>query len=387
MSPTSRSLPPKWRIPLFLLLLLLPLGAAEVYVRSLPNPSKDKHAYLTRHSREVDLLVLGSSHTYYGLCPERLSPHAFSAAQVSQTLRYDDYLLRHYPFPRLRTVVLPISDFTLYEELENTGEWYLANRYRLYMDCDLHGPLSVYNWEVTAFRPFCEKLKSLWEKPKMTWSAQGRASNTAPRRAAPGGTKAQRQPCETATKTSPPATAAWPIWKASRSIAARTAWPSGSSPPPCAPPTARPSRPPRRPTRSSGSPASSARTPRCAILTSAPIPLSPHRTSSTPTTLAFRAHKNSRTSSAATSKRITKHCKSAPKSAGREEFLQKLYKTFGGRGVKPYLCTRKNGNNGNVCHDSWLFSRIRQCFRGSVLRLVSRVCTCTLSSVVRATDS
>ncbi len=173
MSPTSRSLPPKWRIPLFLLLLLLPLGAAEVYVRSLPNPSKYKHAYLTRHSREVDLLVLGSSHTYYGLCPERLSPHAFSAAQVSQTLRYDDYLLRHYPFPRLRTVVLPISDFTLYEELEDTGEWYLASRYRLYMDCDLHGPLSVYGWEATAFRPFCEKLKSLWEKPKMTWSAQG----------------------------------------------------------------------------------------------------------------------------------------------------------------------------------------------------------------------
>ena len=173
MSIRSRSLPPKWRIPLFLLLLLLPLGAAEVYVRSLPNPSKHKHAYLTRHSREVDLLVLGSSHTYYGLCPERLSPHAFSLAQVSQTLKYDAYLLRHYPFPRLRTVVLPISDFTLYEELEQTGEWYLANRYRLYMDCDLHGPLSVYNWEVTAFKPFCEKLKSLWQKPKMVWSERG----------------------------------------------------------------------------------------------------------------------------------------------------------------------------------------------------------------------
>ena len=76
MSPTSRSLPPKWRIPLFLLLLLLPLGAAEVYVRSLPNPAKFKHAYLSRHAREVEVLVLDSSHTYYGLCPEPLShPH------------------------------------------------------------------------------------------------------------------------------------------------------------------------------------------------------------------------------------------------------------------------------------------------------------------------
>lgn len=112
--PISLSLPPRWRIPLFALLLLLPLAMGEVYVRSLPNPSKHKHAYLLRHSRKVRVLILGSSHTYYGLCPERLGAHAFSAAQISQTLQYDDYLLHHYPFDSLRTVVLPISDFTLY---------------------------------------------------------------------------------------------------------------------------------------------------------------------------------------------------------------------------------------------------------------------------------
>lgn len=164
---------PWYRIVIFALLLLLPLAAGEVYVRHLPNPSKSKHAFLKAHSREVEVLVLGSSHTYYGICPERLSPHAYSAAQVSQTLRYDHYLLHHYPFDRLKTVVQPISDFTFYEELEGGAEWYLANRYRLYMDCDLHSPFSVYNWEVTAFPVFCEKLKSLWQPPKMYWSDYG----------------------------------------------------------------------------------------------------------------------------------------------------------------------------------------------------------------------
>ena len=173
MHMPPHTLPVPWRIPLFLLLLLLPLAAAEVYVRTMPNSSKHKHAYLSRHSREVEVLVLGSSHTYYGLCPEMLGTHAFSAAQVSQTLKYDDYLLHHYPFDRLHTVIVPISDFSLYEELESSSEWYLANRYRLYMDCDLHSPLSVYNWECTAFKPFCEKLKSLWEKPQMQWSRYG----------------------------------------------------------------------------------------------------------------------------------------------------------------------------------------------------------------------
>lgn len=157
----------------FAFLLALPLGAGESYVRSLPNPSKSKHAYLSTHGHAIDWLVLGSSHTYYGLAPELLSPRAYSAAQVSQTLRYDEWVVKHYALPRLHTMILPISDFSLYEELEDGREWYLANRYRLYMDCSIHPRGSVYDWECTAFRVFCEKLKSLWQKPNMRWSQYG----------------------------------------------------------------------------------------------------------------------------------------------------------------------------------------------------------------------
>lgn len=174
--PSSRvfSLRNPWfRSGLFFLLLLVPLAAGEVYVRSLPNPAKSKHAFLSARSRTVDVLVLGSSHTYYGICPELLGAHACSAAQVSQTLRYDDWVLHRYPFDNLRTVVQPISDFTLYEQLEDGDEWYLANRYRLYMDCDIHPRGSVYDWEVTAFPVFCEKLKTLWQPSRMRWSGRG----------------------------------------------------------------------------------------------------------------------------------------------------------------------------------------------------------------------
>lgn len=164
---------PWLRLCLFALLVLVPFGAGEYYVRSLPNPAKSKHAFLSRYSNQVDVLVLGSSHTYYGICPQMLSPHAYSAAQVSQTLRYDAWVLHHYPFDSLRAVVLPISDFTLYEELEDGGEWYQTNRYRLYMDCDIHCRGSVYDWEVTAFPVFCKKLKSLWQPPRMRWSRWG----------------------------------------------------------------------------------------------------------------------------------------------------------------------------------------------------------------------
>lgn len=164
---------PWLRLPLFALLLLIPVVAGEIYVRSLPDPAKSKHKFLLQHSNEIDVLILGSSHTYYGICPEDISPNAYSAAQVSQTLCYDNWILHHYPFGRLQTVILPISDFSFYEELEQGNEWYLANRYRLYMECDLHSQWSVYNWEVTAFRVFCNKLQSLWKSPSRQWSTYG----------------------------------------------------------------------------------------------------------------------------------------------------------------------------------------------------------------------
>ena len=163
---------------LFSLLVLLTLGAGEIYVRHLPNPSRDKHEYMSAHSREVEVLVLGSSHTFYGVNPEWLDDAAYSLAQVSQTYRYDDYLLRRYPTPRLRAVIIPFSYFSLYEDFESQPETaYLAARYRIYMDCPYHRRLSRYGFEVLNFGSFKEKLKSLWQPARLSWNSRGWGSN------------------------------------------------------------------------------------------------------------------------------------------------------------------------------------------------------------------
>lgn len=206
--PKIRSLDKGWlRLIGFLLLLLVPLAIGEVYVRSLPNAARDKHVFLTAHADEVDILVLGSSHTYYGIAPQLLSPVAYSAAQVSQTLRYDAWVLEHYNFgQKLQWGILPISDFTFYEELEGSNEWYLASRYRLYIDCNLHSPLSVYGWEVTAFPVFLEKLKSLWQPPRMYWSRYGQGLEYTQRAKSPhwdNGEQRVRQNCYTDYRNAP----------------------------------------------------------------------------------------------------------------------------------------------------------------------------------------
>lgn len=161
------------KVLLFAFVVLLVMGMAEAYVRSLPNPSKAKHDWMGQHSTTVTTLVLGNSHTFYGIRPALLADSAFSLAQVSQTYRYDLFLLRHYDMPRLRCVVLPLSYFSLYEDFEEQGNVADAIRYRLYMNCPLHSRLGPYGFELMGGQAFKEKLKSLWKPAALEWDSLG----------------------------------------------------------------------------------------------------------------------------------------------------------------------------------------------------------------------
>jgi len=161
-------------ILIFSAMILVPLVAAEIYVRSMPNPARDKHQWMLKHSAEVQTLVLGSSHCFYGINPSLLGEHAYSLAQPTQPYRYDYYQLTHYKMPNLRTVILPYSYQSLFEDIEaqpNLRFW--AVRYRLYMDCDIHSPLSEYGFECLHMASFREKLKSLWTPPQLKWDSLG----------------------------------------------------------------------------------------------------------------------------------------------------------------------------------------------------------------------
>ena len=66
---------------------LLVLG--EIVVRGIPTPYSYKAAWLREHGAAVNTLVLGSSHTYYGIRPDALGDSVFNLANVSQTPEYD----------------------------------------------------------------------------------------------------------------------------------------------------------------------------------------------------------------------------------------------------------------------------------------------------------
>lgn len=107
------------RLVVFAAPLVLGLLIIEWRLSLIPNSYaiKDEGA---AQAKGTEVLVLGSSHTLKGVNPALMTKPTYNLANVSQTLKFDQALLQVYApkMPKLRWVVVPISYFSLYEDLE-----------------------------------------------------------------------------------------------------------------------------------------------------------------------------------------------------------------------------------------------------------------------------
>ena len=108
----------------------------EILLRNIPNDYSNKKKYLDDHSSQIETLILGSSHSLYGFNPEYFTSRTFNASYVSQTLNFDYDIFHHYQFESLKTIVLPISYFSLWENLRNGPESWRVKNYIVYLDLD-----------------------------------------------------------------------------------------------------------------------------------------------------------------------------------------------------------------------------------------------------------
>ncbi len=136
---------------LFLVPIVGILMAGEVYLRSLPNSYSQKNEWMKAHAAEVEVLVLGNSHGIFGIRPELFGKRAYNLCQVSQTLEYDEYLLRHFE-PQLKSLtdlLLIVDNSNLFDQPLEETEWFRCTYYRLYMDCPKFPLLSRYGFELS----------------------------------------------------------------------------------------------------------------------------------------------------------------------------------------------------------------------------------------------
>ena len=110
------------RIFVFSLPILLCFIAIEGTLRNIPNNYTYKAHYIKNNAAEIETLILGNSHTFFGVNPSYMPPKTFNAAQVSQSLNYDYHILinRETNWKKLKKIYLPISYFTMWSNL-NTG--------------------------------------------------------------------------------------------------------------------------------------------------------------------------------------------------------------------------------------------------------------------------
>lgn len=124
-----------FKLFLFLLPVLTLAIFLEVIIRKTPNDYALKRNYLDNNAHKIETLILGSSHSLYGLNPDYFDEHCFNASHVSQTFDYDFALLKKYEnWSQLKTVILPISYFSFFERIETTDESWRAKDYLLYYD-------------------------------------------------------------------------------------------------------------------------------------------------------------------------------------------------------------------------------------------------------------
>ena len=119
----------------------------ELSLRKIPNDYLFKKEYLDANANNIKTLVMGSSHSFYGIDPSFFLTNTFNGANISQSLDYDYKILKLYEnnLDSLKVLVLPISYFSLYSNLKNTSEHWRIKNYNIY-----YGMNSTYALEYNA---------------------------------------------------------------------------------------------------------------------------------------------------------------------------------------------------------------------------------------------
>lgn len=134
----------------------------EVMLRQIPNVYRYKKSYLDENSDKIEVLVLGNSHSYFGLNPDYIAKKSFNAGHISQTLDYDLEIIRKYEdrWENLKFIVLPISYFSLYEKMSESAESWRTKDYCLYYKIRSSRYLPYYTEMLSG--QLSLKFKRLW---------------------------------------------------------------------------------------------------------------------------------------------------------------------------------------------------------------------------------
>ena len=114
--------------------IIIGLSVMEYCLRSIPNDYSYKRNFFEHNSEKIEYLILGSSHSYYGIDPTYIDGFAFNASHISQSIDYDYEIFKRYngQFKKLKTIIIPIDYFTLFSRVSTGVESWRVKNYEIY---------------------------------------------------------------------------------------------------------------------------------------------------------------------------------------------------------------------------------------------------------------
>jgi hypothetical protein len=139
-----------YQIFLFCIPILILIGSGEIYMRNRPSVYSQKRDQLLTNADSVELLILGNSHTTYGINPNCFTLYAYNLAFEDQTIYFDRKLLEKYLpiLPRLKQVLITIDYHNLCVDHVSDRDFF----YKYYFNLDYEEPKCF--WKESLLQSF-----------------------------------------------------------------------------------------------------------------------------------------------------------------------------------------------------------------------------------------
>jgi len=127
------------KIFIFLLPVFLTWLGMEVFYRTVETNYSFKNEQVKEYYNNTEILILGSSHSYFGINPEHFRRKTYNFSNISQSLYFDELLLNKHldSLSNLKAVVLTIGYFTLSQQDDSVEDSWRKFFYNQQMDLDV----------------------------------------------------------------------------------------------------------------------------------------------------------------------------------------------------------------------------------------------------------
>lgn len=123
----------------FLIPLLLVWLGTELFYRTVETTYTFKEITVKDYYDDGEILIMGSSHSFFGLNPDYFEDKTYNFSNISQSLYFDELLLEKHldGFKKLKAVVLTIGYFTLSQEDDGSEDRWRKYFYDQQMDLNV----------------------------------------------------------------------------------------------------------------------------------------------------------------------------------------------------------------------------------------------------------